>query len=262
MNSEIPNTTVFAYHNILPPGSPATADKGCIPLDRLEEHLSVLNDEGFKNVSLEKAFHHLVEHNDKSAESFYAITFDDGYKNLHAFLPGLLDRIQPTIFHVTNYTGKSNLTWNTRSPVIQEHLTLDQILELMQYGVDIEYHGTDHHNLIKFDETELQLLFKKGVEWFEKYLNKKPKYISYPYGYCDKRIINIASNYFLGGVTVTHGDWSGPKAKYALNRISVPYYLTGKDLVEIIRTNPADRWLEIEGRAPWRRKKEVIGLVY
>lgn len=252
MNNNIPKTTVLAYHNILHRGALPTQDKGCIPLERLEEHLHVLKNEGYVNISLREAFDRLIQNNDPSAQFSYAITFDDGYENLFTFLPELLDRIQPTIFHLTDYSGKSNLTWNTRTPVVHYHLTSEQIISLNEKGVDIQFHGVDHHNLLKFDDAELHNRFQKGIDWFQKYLHKKPTFISYPYGYCNTRVMKVAAHYFGGGVTVTHGAWRGPSAKYALNRISIPFYLTGKNLVEVIRTPPADRWMKIEQYAPWR----------
>ena len=254
MNNNIPKTTVLAYHNILHRGALPTQDKGCIPLERLDEHIQVMNDEGYVNISFQEAFDRLIQDDDYSAELSYAITFDDGYQNLFTYLPELLDKIKPTIFHITEYTGKSNLTWNTRTPVIQNHLTLEQIICLNEKGVDIQFHGVDHHNLLKFDDSKLHYRFQKGVDWFQKYLHKKPKFISYPYGYCDARITKIAAQYFSGGVTVTHGAWRGSAAKHALNRISVPFYLTGKNLVNVIRTPPAKRWMKNEQYAPWRRK--------
>ncbi len=252
MNNNIPKTTVLAYHNIQHRGALPTHDKGCIPLERLEEHIHVLNNEGYVNISLREAFDRLIQNNDTSPQFSYAITFDDGYERLFTFLPELLDRIQPTIFNLTEYTGKSNLMWNTRTPVIQHHLTLSQVIDLKKQGADIGFHGTDHHNLLKFDDQELHSRFQKGIAWFLEHLQTKPKYISYPYGFCDGRVMKIASHYFGGGVTVTHGAWSGPAAKYALNRISVPFYLTGKNLVDVISTEPAQRWMKIEQYAPWR----------
>ena len=255
MNEIIPNTIILAYHNILKPGSKLSSDKGCISFDLLEEHIHTLSMEGYKNVSFEKAFVDLVENNTESREYAYAITFDDAYENLIEFLPDFLDKIRPTVFHITEYTGKSNMEWNTRTPVVQQHLNLEQLGKLYNLNVDIQFHGIDHHNLLKFEEKELHRRFKSGIKWFEKHFNFKPEYLAYPYGYCNKLVEKVTSLYFKGGITVSHGEWYGNKARFALNRLSVSNYLSGKDLLEIIRTTPEKRWFEKEKKAPWAKKK-------
>jgi hypothetical protein len=60
-------------------------------------------------------------------------------------------------------------------------------------------------------------------------------------------------NSLFASGSVNRGAWSGPKARHALNRISVPAYLSGRELVSIMCHAPNQRWAEIERRAPWRK---------
>jgi peptidoglycan/xylan/chitin deacetylase (PgdA/CDA1 family) len=254
LGEAFPADIVLAYHSILPAGSPPNPDQHCIPLDRLLEHLDALQGNGFQNVSLADAYQRLVGGGAESGAKRFAVTFDDGYVSLARFLPPLCDRLQPTLFLLTQYTGLSNLTWNTRTPYVQQHLTLQQIFALAECGVDMQFHGTDHHNLLKFDAEQLHQRFAEGQAWFEGTLGKKADFIAYPYGYCNIEVQQVAAQHFRGGLTVNHGAWCGPSARYALNRLSVPAYLSGKDLVDIIHSPPSTRWLETERRAPWRGK--------
>jgi len=252
--SPIPGVTVLAYHNILPAGTPLPDDLHCIPLDRLVEQLNTLERNGFTNVPLRRAFDELVADDLRADVRQYAVTFDDGYANLAEQLPGLADRISPTVFLLIGYTGQSNLTWNTRTPLEQKHLSLSQIVRLSESGIDMQFHGTDHHNLLKFDEQELRNRFRMGQSWFEQHLGKRPDFIAYPYGYCNKLVGRVAADTFIGGLTVTHGAWYGTEARYALNRLSVPAYLDGEGLVKVLLSLPEERWYEMERRAPWRKK--------
>jgi peptidoglycan/xylan/chitin deacetylase (PgdA/CDA1 family) len=129
-----------------------------------------------------------------------------------------------------------------------------QILAHGVGGSAIRTSRTDHHNLLKFDDSEVRRRFQEGHAWFEKYLGRKPAFIAYPYGYCNQRVETAASHYFSGGFTVSHGKWHGATSRYALNRLSIKNYLTGRDIIEIIHGDSQDRWSEIENRAPWRRK--------
>jgi peptidoglycan/xylan/chitin deacetylase (PgdA/CDA1 family) len=252
--SRIPAATVLAYHNILPAGTPLPDDLHCIPLDRLVEQVNTLARNGFTNIPLRRAFDELVTGDLRADVRQYAVTFDDGYANLAEQLPGLADRIRPTVFLLTGYASQSNLIWNTRTPLEQKHLSLSQIIRLSEYGIDMQFHGTDHHNLLKFDEQELRSRFRMGQSWFEQHLGKRPDFIAYPYGYCNALVENIASEYFTGGLTVTHGAWCGTRARFALNRLSVPAYLDGDGLVSVLLSPPEQRWYEVERRAPWRKK--------
>jgi peptidoglycan/xylan/chitin deacetylase (PgdA/CDA1 family) len=207
---------------------------------------------GFASLDLATAFARITARTEQGAEPAFAVTFDDGYAGLYAHLPALAALVRPTVFLLTDHVGQSNRTWNTRSPEIRQHLTLEQIGTLSQAGIDFEFHGTDHHNLLKFDADELAARFARGREWFQRHLGRSPLFIAYPYGYCSQMVSEVAAHFFAGGFSVTHGAWWGPEARYAINRISVPSYLSGDDLLAVVRASPGDRWYERERRAPWR----------
>lgn len=249
--SYVPPVSVLTYHNIVGYGQEDSNDINSITIERLNEHIAALAEAGFVQVSLPNAFDILV--NSRIHEPGYVLTFDDGYASLAKFMEDIHSTFGPTIFILTEYTGKSTLSWNTRSSTVLTHLNLYEIRKLSEHGFDIQMHGRDHHNLLKFDENQLRLRFNEANFWFHKNLGKKAEYLAYPYGYCDERLQKIVSEFYLGAVSVSHGAWSGKPAKHALNRISIPYYLTGSDLISVIRLPPKQRWLEIERKAPWRR---------
>lgn len=249
------DVVILLYHNILPPRSPLTADQQSIPFDCLQEHLCALRTAGFECLSLEHAFSELVEPSAAIASPKFAVTFDDGYESLREYLPQLDRDIQPTVFVLTEYAGKSNLVWNTRSPIIHRHMSFDEARQLADMGINFELHGVDHHNLLKFDRDELCRRFERGIAQFREHFAKQPVFLSYPYGYCDDTVKEAAARYFRGAFSVTHGGWRGGDARYAANRLSVPSYLSAEDLVAVVCAEPKKRWLECEMRAPWRRSK-------
>jgi hypothetical protein len=82
-------------------------------------------------------------------------------------------------------------------------------------------------------------------------LQTKPDYIAYPYGAFNERVVKVARKYFKNGLSVNHGGWYGTEASFKINRISVPFYASGEDLVNVIKTPPKNMWLAFENNAPW-----------
>jgi len=249
-----PPITVLLYHNIIAAGSPPHPDPGCIPVDTFEEHVNSLFAAGFDGVPLEEAIAMAVSPPPLSGSTRpkFCITFDDGLAGLDRYLPRFARALRPTVFLITGFVGKSN-SWNARAPYVERHLSLQEIRRLATGGVAMENHGPDHQNLIKFDRGQIRDRARRSISWFQEKLGRSPSYFAYPYGACTPLVREIAAEFFLGAVSVNHGAWSGPNARYALNRISVPAYLSGGELVSIVCHKPDQRWAEIERRAPWRK---------
>lgn len=247
----IPPVSVLAYHNIVGRDMENPNDIHSITIDRLNEHITALTNAGFIQLTLADAFDVLINFRDHVPG--YILTFDDGYTSLSDYMDEIISPLRPVVFIITGYTGVSTFSWNTRSSVVLTHLDLDGIRKLDNHGFDIQLHGVDHHNLLKFDENRLRIRFQEANDWFGDNLGKTAEYLSYPYGYCDKRIQKVVSEFYRGAVSISHGAWAGESAQYALNRVSIPYYLTGSDLVAVLCMPPGQRWHEIEKRAPWRK---------
>ena len=248
----VPPVSVLTYHNIVACDRENPNDTHSISIKRLNEHIEALANAGFVQLSLADAFEIVVNVREHKSRPGYVLTFDDGYVSLSTYRNDIISPLRPTVFVITGYAGLSTLSWNTRSSVVLNHLTADDISKLHDCSFDIQLHGCDHHNLLKFDDDQLRMRFEEADRWFIRLLGKSAAYLSYPYGYCDARIQKVVSEFYSGAVSISHGVWTGEAARYALNRVSIPYYLTGSDVVTILRMMPDQRWLEIEKRAPWR----------
>jgi peptidoglycan/xylan/chitin deacetylase (PgdA/CDA1 family) len=254
MRSAAPPITVLLYHELISSGS--TSEKDLMPANRFLEHVKTLEAAGFQCVPLHEAMDIACRATDagEHAPPKIAFTFDDGYEGLHRILPAYAGRLCATLFILPDYLGKSNEAWNTRATSTLQHMTLSQIRELADQGFAIEPHGMDHHNLLKFREADLRTRFQTLADWFQQNLFKTPCWLAYPYGACSPLIKKTAEEFFQGAVSVNHGEWFGPASRFALNRISVPSYLTGDDLLDVINTPSSRRWMALEQKAPWRGK--------
>ena len=245
----MPPITVLLYHNLLARGEPQIADKGTIPFDRFEEHLRSLKKAGYRFIGLVEALTSLDQDPSKFDKAC-VLTFDDAFESLHPALIEIQQTMPCTVFVLTDYVGQNNL-WNPRATVQLNHLNLDGLKLLAAAGVDLQLHGVDHHNLLKFSQDELRFRFQAGTRWFWENFGQEPQVLSYPYGACSDLVCATAAEFFQGAVSVNHGNWWGDSARFKLNRISVPSYVDGAGLLSLIETEPDRRYIRSEELAPW-----------
>lgn len=250
--NNIPPITILLYHDLVDVGDPC--QKGCISISLFVEHMRELKRHGFRITTLEDGFNCLGGAAGETPSGQCVVTFDDAFDGLYRFLPTVLQELdgKATVFVITDYVGQSNL-WNTRASAVRRHMSVDMLLELQDRGVALELHGADHHNLLKFSTDELNARFNAGISWFENVLRRRPKYLAYPYGAFNATVATAASRHFEGALSVNHGKWWGSDSVFGLNRISVPHYLSGRDLLDVVLTAPGDRWIVTEQKAPWKR---------
>lgn len=252
MSRGFPPITVLLYHELVDqPGTGPGA--GCVSLATFDDHMRALEGAGFRFVSLPEAFRLACVKGAALERSpvapAVAVTFDDGYAGVARVLGRYARRLQPTAFLVPAYLGRSNLAWNPRAGRILRHMTLAQARALARSGVALEAHGIDHHNLLKFDADELRRRFRRLARWFVDQLGQPARYLAYPYGACNRAVARVAKECFAGALSVNDGDWQGPGARYALNRVNVQWYLDGEDLLEVLRLPGPERWQAIARRA-------------
>lgn len=257
MSRDYPPITVLLYHELVD-GTGACTSAGCVSLATFDDHMSALERAGFRFVSLREAFRLAcakgpVRHRSAAAPAV-AVTFDDGYAGVGRLLGRYAQRLQPTAFLVPRYLGRSNLSWNPRAASILRHMTFAQARALARSGVALEAHGIDHHNLLKFDVHELRRRFGRLARWFADQLGQPARYLAYPYGACNGTVTRVAKEFFAGALSVNDGEWQGPRARYALNRVNVQGYLDGEDVLEVLRLPGPQRWQAIGRRAPRTRQ--------
>ena len=255
MTEMAPSITVLLYHDVIPDVSSSTSDKGSISVRVLSDHIRSLQENGIEIIDLATAMQYIANSKEPEGKKC-VITFDDAMEGVYHFLPCLLreKNFPASVFLVTGYVGMKNL-WNPRSTVIANHMSLPMLSELQDMGVDLQLHGVDHHNLLKFTESELEQRFEQGIMWFKENVQKTPTYLSYPYGAYNNSVAALVPRYFHGALSVNHGSWWGKEAVWGLNRISVPSYVRGKDLVNLLSIQPEKRWIQIEKCAPWWRQQ-------
>jgi len=168
-----------------------------IPKEKFKEQMKYLKDNGYTTLSLDELYDFL-ENNNPIPKKSVVLTFDDGYKDNYENAYPILKEygFKATIFMITSCIGTG------------EYLTLEQLKELQQNGIDIESHTVNHEKLNTLSYENKLSILKASKETLEKLLNKEVKYIAYPYGKYDDSVVRAtqASGYKLA--VTTKGTWS------------------------------------------------------
>ncbi|UCD64216.1 MAG: polysaccharide deacetylase family protein [Candidatus Zixiibacteriota bacterium] len=123
-----------------------------------------------------------------------AFTFDDGYGHLAECLPAVIERfrLQPVIFMPTAYIGRDN-SWDyshvfTNCP----HLDEKGIKLLADLGAEFGSHGHSHRPLTRLSDQALAAELRVSRQILEDITEKPVRYLSYPFGRYDQRVIDTA----------------------------------------------------------------------
>jgi peptidoglycan/xylan/chitin deacetylase (PgdA/CDA1 family) len=142
------------------------------------------------------------------------ITFDDGYSDVfHKALPVLkrLD-MRATAYVISGRTLRSDtvfLTW---------HL----LRALERDGVEIGSHTVEHRNLTSLSDAEALRELVHSRRAFERRLEHPVRWLAYPFGAHDSRIVRVARRAgYLLAVTTEHGVVQSSRRPLALRRLRI-----------------------------------------
>ena len=176
---------ILTFHKITSEFTYGSTNYSPRRLDRLLE--SLLN-AGYRFETLENTVK-------KPSPKSIAVTFDDGYAHLTRHLPPLMEKygLQPTVFVLTGYIGKTN-RWDYSSFLkATRHLSREEILNLAGEGVRFGSHGHRHLNLSECGAETLRGEFSDSKKILEDILGCEIDSISYPFGGINERVIETAA---------------------------------------------------------------------
>lgn len=199
-----------------------------VPKEKFKEQMQYLKDNGYTTLTFNELYGFLVN-NKPVPEKSVVITFDDGYEDNYQNAYPILKEFgfYATIFVITN-------TVDNEKPF----LTSGQLKEMEQNGIDIESHTLAHDELNKLPYDKQVTTLKGAKEYIEKTLNKKAKYIAYPFGKWNEDTIKALKDTGYDMAFTTIGGWSDKdQGIFTLHRV----YISSKhDINEFKRrlTNP------------------------
>jgi peptidoglycan/xylan/chitin deacetylase (PgdA/CDA1 family) len=163
-----------------------------------------------------------------------ALTFDDGYADVHEFAMPVLERLEiPATFFLTIGLTRGDETTLARMAHLQgsstddvRGLSWEQVRELRDAGMRFGCHGINHVNLAAADDAEVRREATTAKEELERRLGTTVTLFAYPFGkpkhhYTERTSRIIASCGFHLAGTTTFGRVRATTDPLALPRISV-----------------------------------------
>lgn len=196
-----------------------------------------------------------------------ALTFDDGFEALHRYaLPILREhRLPATVFLVaqTLAPGGQPVDWvDGMGDTVQTTLSLEQVLEMRDEGVDFGSHSYAHHTLTDLTFAECVTDLTQSRELLEDLLGRRVDLLAYPRGRHDEKVRLAAARagYRYAFALPVSTERPGP---YAVPRVGV-YRGNGTPTVRVkscrtylrARTDPRAAGLQrrVRDAVPLRRR--------
>lgn len=150
-----------------------------------------------------------------------ALTFDDGYEALfdHAFSIVKRHGFRPTIFVVADVlsSGDRIAHWieqTSEKPI--RTLSVEQILEMRDAGLEFGSHTYSHNDLTSLSEAECRQDLKRSKEILEDLLKSHVRHLAYPRGLHNARVRRCAE---WAGFSYAFGTTKG---RESMTRYSIP----------------------------------------
>lgn len=219
---------ILMYHYLSDP--PAGSDRYrrdlSVPPALFEQHLAYLRAQGYQAITLYDLLYHLTQ-GAPLPERPVIITFDDGYRDNYSNAFPLLQQygFSATFFVLTEVTNQGEA----------DYMTWEQLREMAAAGMDIECHARVHENLPENDDARLVWQVLGCREAIESELGERPRFVAYPSGHFDDRVIAFfASDNYWGGITTQQGSLHSSDALFEIKRLRVRNTTTVEDLAELL----------------------------
>lgn len=216
-NIQIP---ILMFHSI-------SSEKGnslVLPKEDFYLQMKYIKENGYTPISMDDLYD-FISRNRKAPQKAIVITFDDGYEDNYTNAYPILKEFgfKATIFAITNEVDKNDA-----------YIKSNQIKEMINNGISVESHTTDHNNLANLSYNAQYEVLKKAREDLEAMEGKKIKYLAYPSGRYNSYTGKAAKDAgYLMAVTTKSGFASESNGYLFLNRIRVN---SGHSLGEFIKS--------------------------
>lgn len=188
---------ILSYHKF----SKDKADLLTVKESAFAEQMKFLKENGYRVITLDQFFDFL-DFKTPLPQKAVVITIDDNWHSVYEIAFPILKRFgyPATLFVYTDLIlpGHKMLSW-------------DRLLEMSQYGIDIQCHTKSHRNLNKRNGQEsfreyfeaLKKELTESADLLRKRLQKDVRYLAYPYGETNPLVIALLMKLgYRGALTV------------------------------------------------------------
>ncbi|ONN27546.1 polysaccharide deacetylase [Thermosipho affectus] len=174
------NIVLFIYHRFDDERYPTTNTW----TSELEMHIKTVKKLGYKIWTLKDLEDYV--YGKKEEENAVIFTIDDGYVTTYtkAFPVFKKYNVPFSVFLYFEGVGIS-----------KEYLTWEMVKEMSKYGVEFGHHSYSHDKFPFKDIDYFEEDLIKGIKIWNKHMDTPLKYYAYPYGYYNKKMIEVLKKY-------------------------------------------------------------------
>lgn len=220
-NVEIP---VLLYHVVKPDPDPDNPYQ--FSLEEFEKHMAYLHENGYRTLTMKQYFNIL----DKKAampEKPILLTFDDNSNDFYPYVYPVLQKygMKATQFTVSDWVNGS---WN---------MTSNEILTVMENGVDIQNHSVSHPFLADLSKEQQYEEINEAATALKELTGREANVFAYPYGNYNADTISVLKELgFKGAFKVGGGLSTDESDRYELPRIMILQNHTLNDFIRMVET--------------------------
>ena len=219
-----PRPIVLMYHRIGPVADAEEARYAVTP-KRFAEHMTALARAGYRGVPVD-ALVDWLDGGQALRGGDMVVTFDDGFLGVREHAGPVLESLRwpYTVFLVSDRIGQLD-NWK-RNQNVDGHryalLDAADIQGMERKGASFHSHTRSHANLTELDDARLNEELAGSWTALAGLLERPPRYIAYPYGHHDPRVIAAArSAGYHAGFSVQPGFNMQSSDRFRLRRIDV-----------------------------------------
>ncbi|KRE18660.1 polysaccharide deacetylase [Bacillus sp. Root920] len=196
---------ILMYHSI------SSGNSLRVPKSEFASHMKWLKDNDYVTLSPEEAYRVFTTNSMPSKKSVL-ITFDDGYTDNYTKAFPILKQygMKATIFMIEQSIGRPN------------HLTDEQMDEMMAHGISIESHTIHHLELNRLSKQQQEDELKGSKTFFDQRFSQRTRMVSYPVGRYNEETLKLAKEAgYQMAVTTEPGHAKKEQGMMSLHRVRI-----------------------------------------
>lgn len=196
---------ILMYHSI------SSGNSLRVPKSEFASHMKWLKVNDYVTLSPEEAYRVFTTNSMPSKKSVL-ITFDDGYTDNYTKAFPILKQygMKATIFMIEQSIGRPN------------HLTDEQMDEMMAHGISIESHTIHHLELNRLSKQQQEEELKGSKTFFDQRFSQRTRMVSYPVGRYNEETLKLAKEAgYQMAVTTEPGHAKKEQGMVSLHRVRI-----------------------------------------